>query len=70
MAVFLKNCKQTAEKYKHIFENWKFQMAVTLKVSIFVSMLLKSKCVWEVAVFLKNCKQTAENCKQTAENRK
>ena len=23
MAVFLKNCKQTAEKCKQIFENWK-----------------------------------------------
>ena len=31
-------------------------------------MLVKPKCVWEVADFLKNCKQTAEKCKQIFEN--
>ena len=31
-------------------------------------MLVKPKCVWEVADFLKNCKQTAEKCKQFFEN--
>ena len=31
-------------------------------------MLVKPKCVWEVAVYLKNCKQTAEKCKQIFEN--
>ena len=50
------------------FEKWKFWMAVSLKLSTFDPMLVKRKCVWEVAVFLKNCKQTAEKCKQIFEN--
>ena len=31
-------------------------------------MLVKPKCVWEVAYFLKICKQTAEKCKQIFQN--
>ena len=44
------------------------EMAVALKWCIFDPMLVKPKCVWEVADFLKNCKQTAEKCKQIFEN--
>ena len=43
-------------------------MAVTLKVISSDPMLVKPKCVRDVAVFLKNCKQTAEKCKQIFEN--
>ena len=50
------------------FEKRKFQIAVTLLRCIFNPMLVKPKCVWEVADFLKNCKQTAEKCKQIFEN--
>ena len=46
------------------FEKWKFQLAVALKWYRIDSMLVKPKCVWEVADFLKSCKQTAEKCKQ------
>ena len=42
-------------------QNVCFQMTITLKLSISDPMLVKPKCVSEVAVFLKNCKQTAEN---------
>ena len=37
-------------------QSFPFQMAVTLKLSSSDPMLVKPKCVWEVAVFLKNCK--------------
>ena len=30
------------------FENWKFQMAITLKLSTFDHMLVKPKCILEV----------------------
>ena len=43
-------------------------MVVTLIRYIIDPMLVKQKCVWEVADFLKNCKQTAEKCKQIFEN--
>ena len=41
------------------------EMAVALKQCIFDPMLVKPKCVWEVADFLKNCKQ---RCKQIFQN--
>ena len=41
---------------------------VAAKPCISDPMLVKPKCVWEVADFLKNCKQTAVKCKQIFEN--
>ena len=49
-------------------QNLLFQFALSLKLSISDPMLVKPKCVWEVAVYLKNFKQTAEKCKQIFEN--
>ena len=49
-------------------QNFPFQMTITLKISVSDTMLVKPKCVWEVAVFSKNCKQTAEKCEQISEN--
>ena len=49
-------------------QSFPFEMAVNPKLSSFDPMLIKPKCVWEVAVVLKNCKQTAEKWKQIFEN--
>ena len=44
------------------FEKLKFQMAVSSKVSIFNrTMLVKPKCVWEVAVFWKIVNKQLQN---------
>ena len=68
-------CRQCQSTLLQIY--WKYrvpltiypkEMAVALKRCIFDPMLVKPKCVWEVADFLKNCKQTAEKCKQILEN--
>ena len=51
-------------------QDFRFQMAVTLKLSPSDAMLVKPKCVREAVgfFFLKNCKQTAEKHTHFFEN--
>ena len=50
-----------------LFAIYSKEIAVALR-RIFDPMLIKTKCVWEVADFLKNCKQTAEKLNKFLKN--